>query len=60
MTDKQKLKIAMEALKSVAATHIPKANTKKFWSNKTVEDCITVLCEDTDICRVTLKDLGEL
>ena len=56
MTDTQKLKIALEALNSIAALHLPKANTKKFWANKTMQDAVEVLAEDTNIARTAIQE----
>lgn len=59
MTDKKKLKIAIEVLKSIAASHLPRANTKTFWYHKTIADCAEILAEDTDMARQALIDMGE-
>ena len=58
MTDKAKIKILVQALKSIAAIHLPKANTPEFWTSKTMFDCAEILSEDTDIARFALQEMG--
>ncbi len=59
MRDKTKIKILVEALRSIACIHLPEANKKAFWYKKTMADCAEVLSEDTDIARDALRQIGE-
>jgi len=58
MTVQEKLDIVTDALESIAAFHLPKADTRRFWANRTVEDCIQVLSQDVDIARLALDTAG--
>lgn len=58
VTDKKRVKILTEALRSIACKHIPEANLPGYWLTKTVTGCVEVLAEDTDIARSALEEAG--
>lgn len=59
LTDKQKLVIAVNALKSIASWHRDNADTIPFWMKLPIGSLCDTLATDTDIARRTLEEIGE-
>lgn len=58
LTDAEENNLLVDFVREIAALHLPEADTYAFWESRDMDSCFTVLMQDVQLARETLKKLG--